>query len=54
VRRFRVTQTNPFLRWILSLAGEAEILSPPGLAEGLEAMAREVAALYGEEVGANG
>jgi proteasome accessory factor B len=54
VRRFRVTQPNPFLRWILSLAGEAEILSPPGLAEGLEAMAREVAALYGEEVGANG
>jgi proteasome accessory factor B len=54
VRRFRVTQPNPFLRWILSLAGEAEILSPPGLAEGLEAMAREVAALYGEEVGTNG
>jgi predicted DNA-binding transcriptional regulator YafY len=54
VRRFRVTQPNPFLRWILSLAGEAEILSPRGLAEELEAMAREVAALYGEEVVANG
>jgi proteasome accessory factor B len=54
VRRFRVVQPNPFLRWILSLAGEAEILSPPGLARELEEMAREVAALYGEEVGTNG
>ena len=54
VRRFRVTQPNPFLRWVLSLAGEAEILSPPELAEGLGAMAREVAALYDREVVANG
>ena len=29
VRSFRVHQVNPFLRWILSLCGEAEILEPP-------------------------
>ena len=48
VRRFRVSQTNPFLRWVLGQAGEAEILSPPELREACEAMLREVAALYAE------
>lgn len=56
VRRFRVAQANPFLRWILGLGGEAEILSPPELREQYEAMLREVAALYGdgEREGARG
>jgi proteasome accessory factor B len=51
VRRFTVSRPDPFLRWILSLAGEAEILTPPELAEELRAMAREVAALYAPREG---
>jgi hypothetical protein len=46
VREFPVRQTNTFVRWILSLAGEADIESPPELREELEVMAAEVAALY--------
>jgi proteasome accessory factor B len=48
VREFEVRQSHAFLRWILSLAGEAEILSPPALKGSLTAMAQQVAALYGE------
>ncbi len=47
VREFRVRQPHPFLRWVLSLAGEAEIESPADLKEGYRAMADDVAALYG-------
>lgn len=47
VRRFRVRQTGPFLRWILSLEGDARILEPPELARELQVLAREVATLYG-------
>ncbi len=46
VREFELRQSHPFLRWVLSLAGEAEVVSPPGLKAGLETMARQVAALY--------
>jgi proteasome accessory factor B len=46
LREFEVRQPHAFLRWILSLEGEADIASPPELREGLRAMAREVAALY--------
>jgi hypothetical protein len=49
VREFDVRQPNAFLRWILSLEGEAVIESPPDLAEGLRAMAKEVAVLYRED-----
>jgi len=52
VREFQVREPHAFLRWILSLEGEADIQSPPELQEGLRAMAREVAALY--EGGAGG
>ncbi|MDX1567797.1 MAG: WYL domain-containing protein [Longimicrobiales bacterium] len=45
-REFEVVQTDPFLRWILSLAGEARIVEPPELVDALEEMARQVAALY--------
>ena len=45
-REFEVREPHAFLRWILSLEGEADIESPPELREGLRAMAREVAALY--------
>ena len=49
LRRFEVRQPNPFLRWILSLQGEAQIESPPALAEGLRTMAKQVADLYRED-----
>ena len=49
IRSFRVSQPDPFLRWILSLAGEAEIVSPPELREALAEMARQVLTLYQEE-----
>lgn len=46
LREFQVRQPHAFLRWVLSLEGEADIQSPPELRQGLRAMAREVAALY--------
>ena len=57
VRSFRVRQVNPFLRWILSLEGEARILSPPELSEGLSELAAQVVDLYqgdAEEEGPRG
>ncbi|HEX6938251.1 MAG TPA: WYL domain-containing protein [Longimicrobiales bacterium] len=50
VRAFDVQQVNPFLRWLLSLEGEAEVLSPAELRAELHALAREVLALHGGEV----
>lgn len=47
VRRFRVSHPDPFLRWLLSLQGEAVIVRPENLREELRAMAREALALYG-------
>lgn len=47
VRRFRVSQPDPFLRWLLSLQGEAVIVRPEHLREELRAMARAALALYG-------
>ena len=47
LRRFRVHQTDAFLRWLLSLQGEGTIVDPPELRDALGRMAREVAALYG-------
>jgi proteasome accessory factor B len=54
IRRFTVTQPNPFLRWVLSLSGEAEILSPPELRAEYARMVNEVAALYAPEAGTRG
>ena len=47
IRTFDVTQPDPFLRWILSMAGEAMIVSPPDMADDLRTMARQVAAAHG-------
>lgn len=47
VREFGLQQVAPFLRWLLSLEGEAEVLDPPELREELRALAREVAAAHG-------
>ena len=46
IRAFDVTQPDPFLRWILSMAGEATIVSPADMADDLRDMARRVAAIY--------
>ncbi len=45
---------NPFLRWILSLEGEAEILGPPGLQAELHGVAGAVVALHGGQGSADG
>lgn len=47
VRSFEVRQVDPFLRWVLSLEGDAEILAPPELRRALRDRARQVLALYG-------
>lgn len=47
VREFRVFQTGPFLRWVLSLEGEAKLVEPPELGRELASLAREVLAVYG-------
>jgi proteasome accessory factor B len=49
VRRFEVQQVGPFLRWVLSQEGEAEILGPPELRVAMQGMVDSVAALYGGE-----
>ncbi len=46
VRSFAVHQVDPFLRWVLSQAGEAEILEPPELVDSFRALAREVSELH--------
>ncbi|HSJ13122.1 MAG TPA: WYL domain-containing protein [Longimicrobiales bacterium] len=43
VREFEIHQVSPFLRWLLSLEGEAEILDPPALQHELRQLARAVA-----------
>ena len=52
VREFEVRQPDAFLRWILSLAGEADIESPPELKEELGEMVEAVSGMYGKEAGA--
>ena len=46
VRAFEVAQVGPFLRWLLSQEGEAEVLEPTELAAELRRMAGEVAAAH--------
>jgi proteasome accessory factor B len=50
VREFDVHQVNPFLRWLLSLEGDAEVLEPASLGDELVRMARDVAEAHGEDV----
>jgi predicted DNA-binding transcriptional regulator YafY len=49
VRRFKVYQVDPFLRWMLSLVGGVTILEPPELRMGLRAVARETLTRYDAE-----
>jgi proteasome accessory factor B len=48
VRRFEIHQVEPFLRWILSLEGEAELLEPAELQAELRSMAARVARAHGD------
>ena len=52
LRQFEVRQPNPFLRWILSMEGEAVIEAPPSLKEAFRALAQQVADLYREDANA--
>ncbi len=45
-RRFTVHQVNPFLRWLLALRGEAEIVEPETLRREYGKLAEQVAALH--------
>ncbi len=47
VRRFRVRQVNPLLRWVLGMAGEAAVVSPPELRKEYLSLAQRVAAAHG-------
>lgn len=51
IRSFHVRQVSPFLRWLLTFEGEAELLSPPELRRELRELAGSVAALYGTDSG---
>jgi proteasome accessory factor B len=51
LRRFVIHRRDPFLRWVLSLAGDARLESPDDLAAEFRAMARKVAALHGAGAG---
>jgi predicted DNA-binding transcriptional regulator YafY len=46
LRSFQVRQPDAFLRWLLSLEGEAELLDPPALRNSFQQMARAVAEVY--------
>lgn len=49
VRLFQVRQLDPFLRWVLTLEGDAQILSPPEVREAFATMAEAVLARYRTE-----
>lgn len=48
VHAFEIQQSAPFLRWILSLAGEATLLGPAELVDELREMVDGVAQIYAE------
>ncbi len=52
VLRFRVTDTGPFLRWLLTFRTHAAVLEPQAIRDELEALRRRVAKLYAPSGGA--
>ena len=42
MRSFNVQQSNPFVRWVLGMQGEAEILEPSELRDEVESLKRRV------------
>ena len=51
LRRFVVHRSGPFLRWVLSLAGDARVESPPELRDEFRTLAARVAELHGAGAG---
>lgn len=49
VRRFEVHQVEPFLRWLLSIDGELDVLEPAELRSELQRMAAAVARAHGAD-----
>lgn len=47
VRRFTTVRMDPLLRWVLSQAGEAEVISPPEAVDRIRGMARNILQKYG-------
>jgi predicted DNA-binding transcriptional regulator YafY len=47
VRSFELREVNPFLRWLMGLEGETEILEPASLQEARRELARTIAAAHG-------
>lgn len=52
VRRFTVHQVNPFLRWLLGMQTDVEIVEPVELRQQLQEMARRVATSHAESADA--
>jgi proteasome accessory factor B len=48
VRAFEVHQVSPFLRWLLSLDADVDVLGPPALRGELAEMAREIARAHAD------
>lgn len=48
-RAFDVHQVAPFLRWLLSLDGDAQLLEPAELVDELQALAKGIAAAHAED-----
>lgn len=46
VRRFRVRQLDPFLRWCLTFRGQVRPVAPPAAAAGFRELVRQVLAVY--------
>lgn len=46
LRSFQVQDANPFLRWLLTLRGDATVVSPPELMERLEELREQVASMH--------
>jgi proteasome accessory factor B len=49
VRAFTVHQTNPFVRWLLGMQDDVEVLEPAALSAELKAIAQRVVDLHAEE-----
>lgn len=52
LRRLTVHRRDPFLRWVLSMAGDARVTDPPALRDAFHAIAREALARHGGQDGA--
>lgn len=48
IRRFRVPRRDPFLRWVLSLAGDARVVAPEPMAGAFEELVTEVMRQYSD------